>query len=184
MKWFAACVLTEGWQTVPIHDFHEFQPFSTLRRPDFRASALHHCEGRVDEALLLVDHAAREARWQSQAFTRRFGRSERIRTSDPLVPKKARQLARLFCLGFFLRFKRAHHGSFARNCSETVRRISSRPNLREEPCAPKSAARPASLRKKQSSPEHGDRAAGGVGVRGRVRGGWSMTDPPSSSLPR
>src|SRR5271165_7064292 len=46
-------------QTVTIHDRHDFQAFSSLRRTDVRTSALRHREGCVDEALFFVQHATR-----------------------------------------------------------------------------------------------------------------------------
>ena len=51
-------------QTVTIHDRHDFQAFSSLRRTDVRTSALCHRKGCVDEAL--ARHAC-EARWRCRS---------------------------------------------------------------------------------------------------------------------
>ena len=46
-------------QTMTIYNRHDFQAFSSFRRADVRATALRHCNGRVDKALFFVQHATR-----------------------------------------------------------------------------------------------------------------------------
>jgi hypothetical protein len=44
-------------QAVTIHDRHDFQAFSSLRRANIGTSTFRHPKGRVDEALCFVQHA-------------------------------------------------------------------------------------------------------------------------------
>src|SRR2546423_12892232 len=45
------------WQSVAIHDRHDFHAFSAPRRPNLLATALRRCERGVDEAFRLIDLA-------------------------------------------------------------------------------------------------------------------------------
>ena len=52
-------------QAVAIDNRHDFHAFPALCRADFCSTTLRHHEGRVDEALLLIQHTFiyREVRW-------------------------------------------------------------------------------------------------------------------------
>ena len=41
-----------------IHNCHDFQAFSALRRTDIRPAALGHRKGRIDETLFFIQRAA------------------------------------------------------------------------------------------------------------------------------
>src|SRR6516225_6822064 len=54
-------------QAMAIHNRHDFQALSPLRRTDLCAAALGHRKGRVDDTLLHSARRAREARWRCRS---------------------------------------------------------------------------------------------------------------------